>query len=302
MACEYNPGFNNVDAIGNRYTLSSLEDNIKNFLDWSFVNIGGFVNVNIPTSGISDQQYHRFSLAEDPSNTQYTVWESERKEWVYETGVSYSGTSPIEISGVYLNDNFLVGPTGYGNYTYSLDYENGRVVFDNAVNKTSKVEMEYSYRYVQTYKSTETRILEINEDVLSQNNVQLPAILIESINRTSQKPYELGNRKNIFYQDVLLHVIARNPTERNNLANILLLQKDNAFYLYNMSKIVESGVYPYDHKGNINSNRLNYNLLFNSVDFIDKKAFIDNAIVTEFNLINQDIYHTMVRWTIEIFP
>lgn len=299
---EYSSGFKNVESIGKRYTLSNLEDNIKSFLDWSFINIGGFINVEISTSGLDNTQYHQLNLVEDPSNTNYTVWEAAKKDWVYETGIDYAGSSPIEISGVYLNDNFLVGPTGYGNYTYSLDYKNGRVLFDNPVNKTSKVELEYSYRHIQTYKSNETRILEINQESLSLNRVEPPAILIEMIERTSQKPWELGNSKNIFYQDILLHILARNPTERTNISNILMLQKDKFIYLYDLSKIIEDGVYPIDYKGSINSNRLNYNLLFKNPNYIDKKAFIKDSNITEFNLIGNDIYHNIVRWTIEIFP
>ena len=49
---EYKAGFKNVSSIGDRQVLSSLEHNLKSFLDWSFLNIGGFINVNIPTSGI----------------------------------------------------------------------------------------------------------------------------------------------------------------------------------------------------------------------------------------------------------
>lgn len=32
--------FHNVSSIGHKDTISILEDNIKGFLDWSFINIG----------------------------------------------------------------------------------------------------------------------------------------------------------------------------------------------------------------------------------------------------------------------
>ena len=301
MTQQYNAGFKGIFSIGDRQPLSSLEDNLKSFLDWSFVNIGGFVNVRIPTSGIAGTQYHKLNLSEDPSNTNNTVWEAEKKNWVYETGVSYSGSSPIEISGIYLNNNFLTGPSGFGAYTYSLDYDNGRVLFDNPVSKTSDVHVEYSYRYVQTYKSSESRGLEINDESLAANQVELPAILIEMTDRTDQKPFELGNGRNTFIQDVLFHVLAKNSVQRNNLANALMLQKDKHFQLYDIDKVVRNGVYPFDYKGLLNNNRINYNLLLEDNQYIDKKAFIKNATITEFNTINS-IYHNIVRWTIEIFP
>lgn len=302
MTNEYNAGFNHISSIGDRQILSSIEENLKSFLDWSFINIGGFINVNIPTNGISGTEYHKLNLAEDPANTTNTVWESAKKDWVYETGISYSGSTPVEISGVYLNNTFLPGPTGYGAYTYSLDYQNGRVVFDNPVNKSSNVEIEYSYRYIQTYKSSEQKGLEINDEVLSANRIELPAVLIEMTDRTDQKPFELGNSRNTFFQDVLFHVLARNATHRNNISNALLLQKDKHFYLYDIDNVVRNGVYPFDYKGHINNNRINYDLLFRDNQYIDKKAYVKNATITEFNTISSTIYHNIVRWTIEIFP
>ena len=302
MTQEYNAGFKHVSSIGDRQPLSSLEENLKSFLDWSFVNIGAFINVNIPTSGIGGTQYHKLKLATDPSNNTNTVWEAEKKDWIHETGISFDGLSPTEISGVYLNGTFLNGPSGYGSYTYSLDYKNGRVIFDNPVNQNSDVELEYSYRHIQTYKSSEQKSLEISEDVLASNSVELPAVFIEMTDRTDQKPFELGNSRNTFFQDVLFHVLARNATQRNNIANALLLQKDRHFYLYDIDNVVRNGVYPFDYKGNINNNRINYDLLFKDTQYIDRKAFIKNATITEFNIISNTIYHNIVRWTIEIFP
>ncbi len=302
MTNEYNAGFKNISSIGDRQPLSSLEDNLKSFLDWSFLNIGGFLNVTRPTSGVAGTQYHKLDLAEDPSNTANTVWESPKKDWVHESGISYGGSAPIDISGVYLNDNFLIGPTGYGAYTYSLDYQNGRVIFDNPVNKTSDVQIEYSYRYIQTYKSSEQRGLELNEQALSDNQIELPAIFIEMTDRTDQKPLELGNSRNTLFQDVLFHVLARNPTQRNNISNALLLQKDKGFILYDIDEVVRNGVYPFDYKGHINENRINYDLLLKNNQYIDKKAYVKNATITEFNILSNSIYHNIVRWTIEIFP
>lgn len=302
MLSDYNAGFKNIESIGKRQPLSSLEDNLKSLLDWSFVNIGGFINITIPTTSIQNTSYHKLKLADDPNYKANTVWQADKKDWIYETGISYDGSSPIEISGIYLNNSFLIGPTGYGAYTYSLDYQNGRVIFDNPVNKNSDIQIEYSYRYIQTYKSSENHMLEINEEILSSHKVELPAILIEMTDRTDQKPFELGNSRNIFFQDVLLHVMAKTSVQRNNISNALLLQKDKFFNLYDIDKIIENGVYPFDYKGSINNSRLNYDLLVKNNDYIYRKACIKNAMITEFNLISDTIYHNIVRWTIEIFP
>ena len=57
-----------------------------------------------------------------------------------------------------------------------------------------------------------------------------------------------------------------------------------------------------EFKGTINNDRINYGLLFNNPDYIQQKAFIHNSTITEFNLISSSIYHSIVRWTLEIFP
>jgi hypothetical protein len=143
--------FLHVDSIGQKSRISSLEENLKSFLDWSFLNIGAYVNVSIPTSGISGSNFHQLRPVTDPSN-RIKVWESIRKDWVYESGVN--NQSPTQISGIYLNGTFLSAPSGSGNYTYSINYPLGRVTFNNAVSNNSNVQLNYSYRYVQVYKSS----------------------------------------------------------------------------------------------------------------------------------------------------
>jgi hypothetical protein len=47
MSCNYQPNFQNVESLGQYLLYTQLEHNIKHFLDWGFLNIGGFVNINI---------------------------------------------------------------------------------------------------------------------------------------------------------------------------------------------------------------------------------------------------------------
>jgi hypothetical protein len=52
--CQYDAGFQNVSDLNSYYLETQLEDNLKSFLDWGFLNIGGFVNVHRPTVNISN--------------------------------------------------------------------------------------------------------------------------------------------------------------------------------------------------------------------------------------------------------
>jgi hypothetical protein len=301
--------FNHVSDIGQRDIVSSLEDNIKSFLDWSFLQIGAFVNVSIPLSGSNSAGPHKLStVSGDPALQYPKTWSAFRKDWVYETGVSYRGMSPVNISGVYLNDTFLPSPSGSGAYTYSLNHPEGRVTFTNNVNANSKVCMNYCYRLVQVYKSSENswwKDIENNNynpsNYLS-NYIQLPAIVLQLVPRSISLPHELGNTANILQQDMLLHIFSENSTQRNNLIDILLKQKDNTVMLYNINKVIKNNVNPLNFKGETNPNRLNYNQLISNNVYILNKCYIINSYLSELQSFSSSLHHGVVRWTLEIFP
>lgn len=303
--------FNHVYDIGQRNVISSLEDNIKNFLEWGFLNIGGFIDVNIPNSGTSGPAFA--NVVSDPSFPTNSIWETQRKDWVYESGVVHSNRSPINISGIYLNNNFLPAPSGSGSYGYSLNYPLGRISFNNPVSSSSKVALNYSYKYVQIYKANESvwwKELQNNTyyknnpdyNITSNHRVQLPSIIIETISRTALTPYELGTTENIIDQDILLHIFTDNPVQRNSIIDTLILQKDKTLYLNDITKMIKNNVNPLDYRGQPNNNRLNYDQLQTNTAYFLKKSFIKNVSLTETNTFSSSLYNAIVRWTIEIFP
>lgn len=293
--------FLHVTSIGESNAITSLEDNIKHFLDWSFLNIGGYINVTIPTSGINSVDYSKLQAVTDPSNT-IKVWESTKKDWVYESGLS--GQNIINVSGIYLNNNFLPAPTGSGNYAYSINYPLGRVTFNKSVSPTSNVSLNYSYRYVQVYKSNEAIWWKeiSNSAIVANHRVQLPTIIVELIPRTVSVPRELGNKKNIITQDILLHVFTENPHQRNSLVDTLVLQKDNALQLYDVNKVVKNNVYSTNYKGEVNASGLNYDEITQNSDYKQNLAFITQTYLSELNHLSSSLYNGVVRWSIEIFP
>lgn len=303
--------FKDVYDIGQRNVISSLEDNLKNFLDWGFLNIGGFIDVNVPASGNSGPAFAK--AVTDPSFNTNTVWETQRKDWVYESGVNHNDRTPINISGIYLNNTFLPAPSGSGSYSYSLNYPLGRITFSNPVGASSKVALNYSYKYVQIYKANEStwwKELQNNTyftnnpdyNITSNHRIQLPAIIIETIPRTVLTPYEIGTAENIVKQDILLHIFTENPVQRNSIIDTLVLQKDKTLYLNNVTKMLKDNVYPLDYRGQPNNNRLNYDQLQNNSAYFLKKCFINNSSVSEINTFSNSLYNGIVRWTLEIFP
>jgi len=307
--------FNHVSNIGQRDAFASLEDNLKSFLDWSFLNIGGFVNVSIPVNPTNPGYHQLIPLSGDPSLAYGKEWGTLRKDWVYETGINYENTSPSPISGIIVNGTFLPAPTGSGNYGYYIDHTNGRIIFDKNISVSSKVYLNYSYRLLQVYKSSENfwwKEIEANNynpsTVLfktpnyTANSIQLPAIVIQTASRSQLIPYELGTTENILRQDVLLHVFSELSSQRNNFIDILLKQKDNSFYLYDINKVIKNQSQPLNFRGEANPSRLNYDQIVNDTELMLKKAFIFNSTLSEIQSFTNSLHHGVVRWTIEIFP
>lgn len=309
--------FNHVYNIGDKGTVSVLEDNIKMFLDWSFLNIGGFVNIKIPTVNISSGNLYQLSLSSEPGSVANTSWESTRKDWVYETGIVHNSMSPISISGLYLNNTFLPSPTGSGTYGYKINYPLGKIVFNNPISVNSTVALQYSYRYVQVYKANDTTWWKEfqtetynatnsknspSTQISSANRIQLPSIVVELTDRTYLRPYQIGSTENIIYQDILLHIFSETSSYRNSLIDMMLLQKEKTLHLINTQKVVKNGVSSTDIYGQRNPNFLNYSQLSGNPNYYTNKYHIKDAVLSETNIIASNLYSAVIRWTLEIFP
>lgn len=305
--------FHQVSSITNKNRISLLEDNVKSFLDWSFLHIGGFVNVNIPTSGIVGGNFHTLKNASDPV-LKDRVWQSPRKDWVHETGVVYESGSPVAFSGIYLNGIFLPAPTGSGNYGYNTNYPLGQIVFNKPVSSNSNITASYSYRYIQVYKSSDnfwwkevqketynpSNFNKQDYSITSVHRVQLPAIIVELIPRTVQIPYQLGSADNIIIQDVFLHIYSENANQRNIIADALIHQKDKTLRLYDISDVIKNNKYSLNKFGNINPSGYNYPQLVEL--FSNYWCTIKDSNIIELNSLSSSLHNGIVRWSIEIFP
>lgn len=308
--------FNNVDNINDMPSISFLEDNIKKFLDYAFLEIGSFVNVVRPSPDIQNNQgFHVLKHVNDPSLPR-RVWEAQRQDWVYENEINYSNNKPININGIYINNTF-VPITDTGPYSYDLDYNLGRVVFRNDVNTNLLVEAEYSYRHIQTHKSSDSlwfvELQKYSNDsskfsffgdhfVTGNHRIQLPCIIIELAPRTILRPYELGSIKNYITQDVLFYVLAENKNKVINIADLLISQKDNTFNAIDLNKIIKDGITDLNVFGHKNSNRISYKILSNSIEYIKNQCIINNTTVIGMSSLSSELYSSTVRWSVEIFP
>lgn len=314
----YDPTFVGVDSIGYPLIINELENNYKSFLDWGFLNIGAFTNINIPTQNISTFDLHQLKPIKDPHYPQLRVWQTPRKDWVYESGISYSGTSPIDISGIYVNSNFYPAPTGDSSIGYKINYPEGKVIFNNNIPASSVVELEYSYKNIQIYKmeefpywkeiqhkSLENKVgfsLSDKGDfsISSEHRVQLPTIVIETVSRSTSRPFHLGDTSQILQQDILLHVISDNNTDKNNIIDIIRLQKDRIIYLYNTKNIVTNNVNALNYDGSKNINGQNYGTIINNDNYKWIECRISDINISDIYYTNIRLYGAIIRVTNEL--
>lgn len=305
-------GFHNVSSVSQRYSIASLEENIKAFLDWSFINIGGFINVNGSTNDISGNYFNTLK----PSQSNSKIWQSARKDWIYETGVSFEESSPIPVSGIYIDSTFFPGPTGSGSTTYTINYPLGTITFDNNISSNSTVKTDYSYRYIQTYKSSDcvwwkelqkqTYLLanHVNNqgdyNIEALHRMQMPSIMVEIVPGTELKPHSLGNVDNIIYQDIFLHIFTENISQRNTISEILVYQKEKSIRLFDSRLAVSQKKYRLNYDGSLNYQGYEYENLIKNYPSL--WCNISETSIVEFNTFTSSLFGSIVKWKIEIFP
>ena len=331
----YNPKFflpngtNKKTLASVNYVSNQLEYNLRDFIDYGILSAGGFVNVKRNRNNIHGNSPDRLYPVQDPNYKNGQIWQTMRKNWVYETGIgggytftgslaSNDGSLPAYITGIKVNDTTTINTSTTGTYDHSLDYLNGRVIFDSAISMTTKLNLDYSYKWVQVYTYSDAewwQEIQYATDenakhhkskdkgdffVDPKNRVQLPAVVIEIIPRSSSTPYRLGDHSMVLDQDILIHVVADNYFDRNNICDMIRLQEDRIIKLYDINTVSKSGVYPYKMDGTLNPTRIQYDDLVNNDTYYYNNCRLKNMVVSTVESVNPDLFESTIRTTAEI--
>lgn len=267
--------FKGVTDFNKNLLKNELERNLQLYLNWCFLGIGAWSDVEITTPYIKGGNFETLHCSLDPAYTNYTVWETPRKNLVYED-ITFNGSSPIVIDGVYVNGTKYA--SNHSTYGHNIDYINGRVIFNSARLSTDIIKLEYSYKNVsieicddsELWKEIQNGSYNVADNHISnaqkgewtaiqaQKRQQLPAIIIEAVPRRFNKPYQLGSQSLLVYQDVLFHVLAETRNMRNNLCDILSFQEPQVIWLIDSDQIVGSTDWPLTYLGYKNQSGLIY--------------------------------------------
>ena len=312
-SCDFNSCFKGVDNISQDLLLNIIEANFKMYLDWSFLKIGGWIDAEKPQETIyGNNAHYKLIPVSDMSYVDGQVWQGIRKEWVWETDISYDSTAPITITNVLVN-GISVPKTN----NFTINYPSGRLIFNNPVSLSATVELNYSYRFVQIHRSSDSPWFNIiqyssfntaNQDIQqidngewaigSHHRVQLPCIIIESIPRSRSRPYELGNSLLWLEQDMVFYVLAENKNDRNKLLDIIRLQQDSTLQLFDTNLVAQADNFPLDYNGDIKNLPLMYPNLISQYNW--RKCFIKNVNLIELDSKHTNFHQGAARATLEI--
>jgi hypothetical protein len=315
-------GFNSVfeNNISNE-----IQDNMIEFLDWTLLEKGNYFNVTLGETSPNGYDYSKLRISSNQHYNSGQAWEGFRKNWIWQSGINppddmdaplvSNSVSIPGISGVYVDDTFYSSNTT-GTYSHKIDYFNGRVIFDNAIPSGSKVQAEYSYKYINVvYASNlpwlrefQYRTLEPNSFFTNQNRgdftlpaearVQLPAIAVEVVPRRTFSGYQLGGGQYI-YTDVIFHCLAEDAYTRNQLLDIVSLQNEKIFFMFNSDKIAKSGAFPLDYAGVPVSGALRYPEIIEQYSDTKRQIRLRDMTVQNMDAVNTNFHGGVVRVTTE---
>lgn len=214
-----------VEASFKRYDSSELlEMNLRSHLDVLFLSNGMYSNV-----AESGGWYGGAERLDQLTRVNANIYESHFNNWIYETDVT--GPSGYEInlaSGIEVDNVFTAW--GSGALAPSIDYRNGKVLFQSDPGSSAVVSSEFSYKEVLVAgpDAEASKILFSSfKDNVGANLGQVPSGTIKQLPMVVIDPQirdftgrQLGGGQ-IVDQQVIFHVVANSRSKVNKIVDLL---------------------------------------------------------------------------------
>lgn len=283
--------------------------NIKNWLDYGLLEIGAYTPIT--TTGYASG-YSILQQTYDPNFGNGKVFNGFGPSWCWESGVAIpSGLGDLfQVSGVYVNNQFYPKDTS-GYFSHNIDYQNGRVIFDNNISGSGTVRCNYVIKDIAIYTddSPQWKIIldeyinryteENNQSpsgissVLKERRVWLPCVVIEVQDRTNS-PLQLGGGE---YNElaVVYHIFGERPFDVKRISDILNNQENKRFDLYD----VNVAPYHFNFDGTLSQNSRTYPQLANVNNeyfwtFADIESSRGGSVNNEYGLFSSQIIQSVV--------
>jgi len=231
------------------------------------------------------------------------------REFVWESGVSLgSGVvdlDPFRVSGVYIDSTFYDNDA-IGIYAHHIDYLNGRIIFDEPKSADDDIRVEYTRRSVHVgfADDPEFRVMMLNavEEFLTdsmpsgttsrEHQLWLPSIFTE-VGKGEQRGLQLGGGQ-IKTREVIFHIFADNPQDRNILMDWLDYQSRSTFWMADLNNIT----FPFDEYGDLVSGITNWPNMVSAHPW--KRLRVIDSTPNTINSLNSQLFRARVVWKVEI--
>lgn len=240
------------------YGQYSLEDqilqNLITFIKFGLLEIGAFYNIEKDTTSYDGQNASLLRPTRIPGQTDRTVYEGLKHDWIWETGISLKytgGNTPTSISGIYFNDTFYPTGTLVGGRSYHINYSRGAVVFSSGCAVSDTVKVAHSLRAVNVYSTDSLHyknLLGFYQDRTNWNMIgsgidnisnpykaYLPAIFVSVSNYKSQG-MEIGSRSKYATATINFDIFTTNHSDRKKLSDICFMMEEKTFPTYNVNE------------------------------------------------------------------
>ena len=194
------------------------------------------------------------------------VWQSLFKNWVYQNPPALNPSvilnhwpTAFRASGVYVDGAFRLEDDPI--YPHSIDYLNGRIIFDSPLPLETQVHADYTYKTVQIlslrefnnqvrfgaleqqYKTNPFTAGQLIYPSGTTKIAPLPIIFVEDMGRT-YGAYQLGDRSLIARDELVCEIWALDESTRDNLIDLVSFQQRKSFPVinYNIAPFPLSGL------------------------------------------------------------
>lgn len=260
-----------VSEYGNPLQTERIAHNTVEFFRWGLLCVGAWTAVaQTGVTGAYGQDYSRLRPSSDPNYGSGIVWESARRDWIWEQNINYHH-QPFRPSGIWVNGVFQADSG-----QFHVDYQNGRLIMNSPLPVNSVVQTTYCFCNISvsnilnpttrrimfdTLRNDAPQFLQYGSGVWDRapdTQLQLPHIVIEPLPSFSQKGYELGSQGLMREQQVGFHVLAQSNWEAGHIADIIANQENKTIIHYDPVKAFEQNKYAFDIYGSPLSGCVNY--------------------------------------------
>lgn len=236
------------------------------YLENELLEVGLYENIS---SGTVDYNGIKLGLFTKSDNEQDIsaghVYRAPFNNLVYESGFNIpSGyPAPILASGIYVNGSFKARNDSV--YSHSIDYPEGRIIFNNFQSGELTVHSDYCRKMFTVSAAYPDKVLMLDKDPYNRDlfgkitypsgSLILPAILIK-YNGENRDAFQLGGGQ-IVRLHIILNVIAFNEYDCSNIVSLIGDKEESSFGVIDFN----IAPFPLNERGDYSVNYNNYGQL-----------------------------------------